>query len=92
MSQEPAEAHIKTADVGGRGTGGAAGLLSLFDYNEYGVVDATAIAPTKKIRRGLPVRPTTAVRQPIQYGQRVGSPDLYFLRRTPQRRTARTRW
>ena len=50
------------------------GLLSLFDYKEHGVVDA--IVPTK-IRRGLPVRPITAVRQPPAG---LGSPDLHFLR------------
>ena len=45
-----------------------------FDYKEHGVVDA--IVPTK-IRRGLPVRPITAVRQPPAG---LGSPDLHFLR------------
>ena len=54
--------------------GRGVGLLSLFDYKEHGVVDA--IVPTK-IRRGLPVRPITAVRQPPAG---LGSPDLHFLR------------
>ena len=56
------------------GVGRGVGLLSLFDYKEHGVVDA--IVPTK-IRRGLPVRPITAVRQPPAG---LGSPDLHFLR------------
>ena len=60
--------------VGGGGVGRGLGLLSLFDYKEHGVVDA--IVPTK-IRRGLPVRPITAVRQPPAG---LGSPDLHFLR------------
>ena len=60
--------------MGGEGVGRGGGLLSLFDYKEHGVVDA--IVPTK-IRRGLPVRPITAVRQPPAG---LGSPDLHFLR------------
>ena len=64
---------------------------SLFDYKEHGVVDA--IVPTQ-IRRGLPVRPTTAVRVTAPGGRTGGSPDLHFLRRplpAPDRRMARCR-
>ena len=53
------------------------GFLSLFDYKEHGVVDA--IVPTK-IRRGLPVRPITAVRQPPAGLGWVTVTDLHFLR------------